>query len=88
VGPDLKTGGAWVLRTRQTVVHSTGLRVSSPECLFNYTQIFLFLKVTTFGKCSHLIFLYIIGYDNIWGMYDKNMGVVTAQPQDLRQWLQ
>jgi len=43
----------------------TGLRVSSTEFLFNYTQIFLFLKVTTFGKCSHIILLYIGGYDNI-----------------------
>ena len=41
------------------------VRISYPEFLSNYMQIFLFLKSHHFGKCSHLIFLYIIGYDNI-----------------------
>ena len=42
-----------------------------PEILFKYTQIFIFLKSHHFGKCSHLIVLYIIGYDDIsWRPHD------------------
>ena len=39
------------------------IEVSSPKFLFNYTQIILFLKSHYCGKCSHLMFLYIMGYN-------------------------
>ena|SRR6218665_2746286 len=39
-----ENGGPWVITVPQTEAHSTGLRVSSPKFLFNYTQIILFLK--------------------------------------------
>jgi len=44
VGQGMKTGKLWVLMVRQTEARSTGLRVSSPEFLFNYAQIILFMK--------------------------------------------
>jgi len=57
--------GSWVLNVQQMDARSTLLKVSSPEFLFNYTQIFLFLKMQHFGKYSHLICLYIIGYNRL-----------------------
>src|SRR6218665_2474 len=39
--------------------------VSSPKVLYNYAEIILFLKSYHFVACCHLIFLYIIGYNNI-----------------------
>jgi len=65
VGPGLKTGGSWVLNVQQTGALSTGLRVSSPKFFINIHKSFYFRKVTTVGKCSHLIFLYIMGYNTI-----------------------
>ena len=50
----LKTGGSYVLKVQQTEAHSIGLRVSSAEFLFISLECVL-----------HLIFLYIIGYNNI-----------------------
>src|SRR6218665_3955243 len=48
------------------------LRVSSPEFLFNYKHN-LFLKSDHFGRCPLLIFLYIIGYNNIlWRPHDPH----------------
>ena len=45
VGPGFKTIGVlWVLKIQQVEAHSTGLRVSSLECLLSYIQIFLSLK--------------------------------------------
>src|SRR6218665_1649155 len=51
---------SWVLKVLQTKARSKGLRVSSQNFLFNYTQILLFLKRHHFGRCtcSHLIFSY------------------------------
>ena len=63
VGPGLKLGVVNP-KVQQTKACSTGLRVSLVK-FFNYTQIVLFLKSHPFGNCSHLIFLYIIGYNNI-----------------------
>src|SRR6218665_2478358 len=57
VGLGLKTWGeSQVLKVQQTEAHSTELRVSSPEFLFDmeHTQIILFLKGNHFGKCSKL----------------------------------
>ena len=67
MGPGFKLEVSWVLKIQQTEASSTGLRISSQELLFNYMQIFLFLKNHHFGKCSHLQFLYIIGYIYISG---------------------
>jgi len=63
----LKTGWSWVIKVQQMEACSTWLRVSSPEFLFNYTQIilFLFLKNHHFVKSYHLISLYIMGHNNI-----------------------
>ena len=48
--------------------------VSFPEFLFNYAQIIQLVKSHQFGKCSHLIFVYIIGYNNIsWRPHDPSM---------------
>src|SRR6218665_4135232 len=49
-------GESQVLKVQQTEAHSTELRVSSPEFLFDmeHTQIILFLKGNHFGKCSKL----------------------------------
>ena len=60
-----KLGVSWVLRIQQTEAHSTRLRVWSSAFLLNYIQIFLFPESHHFGKCSYLIFLYIIEYGNI-----------------------
>jgi len=88
----LKTGRSWsmfenwgsqTLKVQETEACRTGLRVSSPEFFFNYTQIILFLKSYHFGKCSHLIFLYTRGYNNILlrprDPPSKNLG---PQPQE------
>jgi len=40
------------------------LRASFLTFLFNYMQIFLPSEDNTFGKFSHLKFLYVIGHDN------------------------
>ena len=56
------------------------MRVSIPQFLLNYTHITLFRKSHRFGKCSHLIFLYIIGYNNIsWRPHDTH----DSQSQNL-----
>jgi len=42
---------------------------------------FLFLKSHHFGKCSHLIFLYIIGYNNIlWIPHDPHPKIWGSRP--------
>ena len=51
-------GVSWVIKITQTEAHSTWFWVSSPEFLFHYMQIYLFLK--NFGKSSHLEILHII----------------------------
>ena len=50
--------GARVLNVQQMEALGTGSRVSSPE-------IILFLKHHQFEKCFHLIFLFVMGYNNI-----------------------
>jgi len=65
VGSGLKIVVSFVLKVQQTEAYSNGLRVSIPTFLFNYIQVFLFLKSHHLGMCSHLKFRYIIGYDNI-----------------------
>jgi len=65
VGQGLKTGRLWALKVQQMEACSSRLRVSSPEFLFNCSQILIFLKSHHFGKCYYLIFLYIIGHSNI-----------------------
>ena len=64
-GSRFKIWGSWVLKVQQTEARSTWLRVSSPEFVFNIHSSFNFYKVTKFRKCSHLISLYIIAYNNI-----------------------
>ena len=60
---------------------STVLRVSLAKLLFKYTQIILFLKSHLFGKCSHLIFLYILGYNNIsWRPDDPHPNIWGRDP--------
>src|SRR6218665_1318608 len=65
----------------------TRSRVSSPEFLFNYTQIIVFLKSSRFKNCSHLIYLYIRGYNISWrpktayGPSFQNLGVATPNPR-------
>ena len=67
----LKTGARWS-GFKNWVGHesekfsrqSTGLRVTSPDFLFNIQKSFYFWKVT-FWKISHLILFYIIRYNNI-----------------------
>ena len=61
-----------------------------PGFLFNYTQIILLLKSHLkshyFRKCSHLIFLHVIGFNNIslrtHNLPSKNLGVAT--PSSIR----
>ena len=66
VGPGLKSVGVVGPKISTDVcTYSTGLKVSSPESLFIYTQIFLFMKSHHFVKCSYLTFLHITGYTNI-----------------------
>ena len=82
----------WEVVGPQMEARSTGLRVSSAEFVFNYTQIIRFLKSHHFARCSHLIFLYIIGYNNIsWIPHDPlipKLGVVIPQsPQDWCLWI-
>jgi len=64
VGPGLKTGVSLILKIQHTETRSTVLTVSFPEFSFNYIKIFYFWNVATFGKSSHCMSLYIIGY--IW----------------------
>ena len=73
--------GSWVLKVHQMEARSIILRVSLEEFLFNYTQIIIFLKSHHFGKCSQIVFLYNIGYNNIsWRPHPKIWEV--ASPQD------
>src|SRR6218665_2147906 len=50
---------------RESEIFCTELRVPSAKFLLNYLQIYLFMKITSFGKCSHFKILCIIGYSNI-----------------------
>src|SRR6218665_1925337 len=79
-----ETWGSWVLKAQQKEVRSTRFRVSSRELFIQYTQICLFLQSRHFGKCSHLIVLYIIGYNNIsWRCHDppsQNLELLHPQP--------
>jgi len=57
VDPGLKTRGSWVLKVKQMETRSTGLRVYLIKNFYLIMHKFFYLwKVTTFGKCSHLIF--------------------------------
>ena len=57
---------SWVLNTNRlrhiALVWGHNLRLFLK---FNYTSLQIFFEVIISGKCSHLIFLYIIRYDNI-----------------------
>jgi len=55
VGPAVKTGGLLVLKVQQTEARSTGLRVPSPEFLFDLGlhKSFYFQKVKLFS--SHIL---------------------------------
>jgi len=57
--------GSWVLNVQQMEAHSTWLRVSSPEFLFNYTQIFYLGKVTTLESVLISYSCTSLGYNNI-----------------------
>src|SRR6218665_4202136 len=56
--------GSWDLKVQQK--DSTGFRVPSWKVLFNIQKYVYFCKVNTLdSEYSHLIFIYIIGYNNI-----------------------
>ena len=59
-GSGFENRGSWVLKVQQTEAWGKG----SSKLLYNINK--LFLKSHHFGKCSHLILPYIIGYNNIW----------------------
>jgi len=66
----LRTGGVVSLKSST----DGGMSVSSSEFLFHCTQICLFLKNHHFGKHYDLIFLYIVGYNNIsWWPHDQSI---------------
>ena len=54
-----------------------------PGILCNFPQI-LFLKSRHFGKCSHLIFLYIIEYIISWRLHSPPIQNSGSQPPDWR----
>lgn len=62
-------GVSWILNSQQMEAHITWLRVLS---LLFYLIIYksFFYEVTNFGKCSHLLFLFIIGYNISWTQHD------------------
>jgi len=66
------------------------IEVSSPKFLFNYTQIILFLKSHYCGKCSHLMFLYIMGYNISRRPFDPHdplhPEIWGARPLTLQDW--
>jgi len=79
-----------------TMKMSTGLRVSSQNFYLIICKSFFSWKVTAFGKCFHLIFLYILEYFMIKFHADpmaitpllapngspyQNLGVVTQPPR-------
>src|SRR6218665_1736941 len=59
-------GSSWVMKLQQMETLNTGSKASSPEILFNIYKSFFFLKSHHFGKCSHIILLYILGYNMSW----------------------
>src|SRR6218665_2908541 len=66
----LKIGGSRVLKLnkRKDVAQDLGYRPR--KCLLNIHKSVYFCS-HHFGKCSHLVFLYIIGYNNIsWRSHD------------------
>ena len=64
LGLGLKTGVSWVLKIQQTEANRFQSIILGNLYLIIYKS-YYFWKVTTFGRCSHIITLYIIGYDNI-----------------------
>ena len=53
-------------KVQQKETRNTGFRVSSSEFLFSIDKsVCLFLKSHQLGKCSHLMFQSIIGYNSI-----------------------
>ena|SRR6218665_418893 len=71
----LKNGGVVVLKIQRREKHRTRLSVSSPEFLFNYMQIFLLLKVTTFSRVAYAADCGSRGFCMIiFGQYTKIIG--------------
>ena len=66
-----KLGVSLVLNVQQTEACSTGLRVSTPKFLFNYTQICLFLKSPLWKVISfHIPVQYRIQF--VWRLHDPH----------------
>ena len=64
LGYSLKTEGVEGPKISTECIGMVELRASFLTFLFNYMQIFLPSEDNTFGKFSHLKFLYVIGHDN------------------------
>jgi len=58
---------SWILKVQHTEKVNTGLMVGyhPRNLLLNYAPIFLLVRSDDFGKCSHLILLYVIEDNNI-----------------------
>src|SRR6218665_3911209 len=71
---------------RESEIFCTELRVPSSKFLLNYLQIYLFMKITSFGKCSHFKILCIIGYSNIsWRPHNPHTKIWGSRtPNPLR----
>jgi len=78
---------SWVLNTNRlrhiALVWGHNLRLFLK---FNYTSLQIFFEVIISGKCSHLIFLYIIRYDNIsWRSHNPHLKIWGGHdPQTLQ----
>src|SRR6218665_318064 len=64
------------MNIQQTAAHSTGLRASPRKFYSTMYKLLYIREIITFRRCSHLIFLYIIGYNNIsWKPYDPSLSI-------------
>ena len=88
-GSNWRSRGSKKFNRWRHIAHAWGYHPRTFYLVVAYTQVILFMKSHHFEKCSHLIFLYIIGYNISWRPHDPTIPTPKSggcDPQDWRPW--